>query len=187
MGISPHLAPWQDWRPALQSQVLKPLVPRPTRVSASLFQLASAPSPTKPTEPHTDVSPPSSPPPPRKRTRSYGEICADPGARSVPGAREPPPAPRAFSLPPPPQPPKPWGSARRAGRGRGGCRAAPAQKAESSSEEARFVIAVPTVPWRSQWEPLHCRALVPARPGPAPRYGVPLGPSLGAVLQSGRC
>lgn len=34
---------------------------------------------------------------------------------------------------------------------------------------------------------LHCRALVPAWPGPAPRYGVPLGPSLGSVLQSGRC
>lgn len=34
---------------------------------------------------------------------------------------------------------------------------------------------------------LHCRALVPARPGPAPRYGVSLGPSLGSVLQSGRC
>lgn len=34
---------------------------------------------------------------------------------------------------------------------------------------------------------LYCRALVPAWPGPAPRYGVPLGPSLGSVLQSGRC
>lgn len=34
---------------------------------------------------------------------------------------------------------------------------------------------------------LHYGALVPAWPGPAPRYGVPLGPSLGSVLQSGRC
>lgn len=28
---------------------------------------------------------------------------------------------------------------------------------------------------------------MPARPGPAPRYGVPLGPTPGFVLQSGRC
>ncbi|CAO2598851.1 Efna1 [Lemmus lemmus] len=87
--------------------------------------------------------------------------------RSVPGAGSqgaPPPPPDRFPFLHLPSH-QPWGSARRAGRRRGGCRAAPAQKAESSSEEARFVIAVPTVRWRSKWEPY--TAELSSRPGPA--------------------
>lgn len=134
------------------------MVPRPTRVSSSLF-----PAPTKPTESH--IEPPRAPTlaaPVSKHTAMGGSVQTPERSPSL-RYRSPPfqslfPSSTSVAT-------KPWGSARRAGRGRGGCRAAPAQKAESSSKEARFVIVVPTVPWRSQWEPY--TAELSSWPGPA--------------------
>lgn len=96
-------------------------------------------------------------------THSYGRICADPGALSVPEIWE-------SSLPEFPFlhihcGHQTLGQRAPGGAGAGRVSAAPAQKAESSSEEARFVIVVPTVPWRSQWEPY--TAELSSWPGPA--------------------
>lgn len=82
---------------------------------------------------------------------------------------------------------RPQGSAGRGGAraGRGG-RAAPAQKAESRGSGARSVSAAPTAPGRKPAGAQPPRSPA-SSPGPAPRYGAPLGPSPGSLLQSGRC
>lgn len=79
------------------------------------------------------------------------------------------------------------------GAGRGGAgggagwRPAPAQKAELPGGGARAVRGADGAPETARGNPDPEEPLVLARPDQALRYGVPLGPALGSVLQSGRC
>ena len=102
------------------------------------------------------------------------------GARSAP---LPPALPSSTS-----PAPKPRAASRRAGRGRGGVsggacpKGGVARRRGQSCERHADCAAEKPCGNPDSEEPL-----VPARPGQAPRYGVPLGLSLGSVLQSGRC
>ena len=105
------------------------------------------------------------------------------GARSAPLPLLSPPLPSS-----PSPAPRPRAAARRAGRGRGGVSGGAGPKGgvakpggQSCERRADCAAEKPCGNPDSE-EPL-----VPARPGQAPRYGVPLGLSLGSVLQSGRC
>lgn len=133
------------------------------------------PTPYRPRKPHTDP-----------QGSEHIARCGSAGSAGAESrARLPSPALPSSTSPVP----KPRGSRTPGGAGGGaGCREALAQKAESGGAGARSVSAVPTAPRRKPSEnPDPDEVLVHARPGQAPRYGVLLGPSLGSLLQSGRC
>ena len=129
-------------------------------------------------------------PPPRtgteRGTRTHKKAITQRGA-AQPGRGREFDSPPLRIPPPPPQSPSPRAAVRRAGRGagRGVGRPWPKRRSPQAREPDQGALCRLRLGENLREPRIHYEPLVLTRPNQAPRYGVPLGPSLGSLLQSG--